>query len=396
MFEQWFSQNKDVVTGWLRDLHEYPETGFEEVRTSAYVARLLTQFGLDVATGIGGTGVVGTLYGRNATPADTGRRIGIRAELDALPMQEHSNVSHRSRIDGRFHGCGHDGHMVTALAAAAYLAKTRSFDGTLHFIFQPAEELLTGARAMLEDGLFDRFPCDEIYALHNLPGLEPGQVAVPATAALASADNIDIKVRANGTHGSAPHTGEDAILAAAHYITSVQQAATRVIDARDAGVISFGKFEGGTARNILPEFVTIEGTMRTNSPEARDRLAKLLVDVAAASEMTFGVSVDITVAPVAPVAINSPKTVAAVLSSAKRIAGAGKVLENARSLMASEDFSEMQRVVPGTYFFVGQSGRFPHHPEYVFDPQIIPIGAAIFADLAKTRTYARTKAGSGD
>ena len=301
-------------------------------------------------------------------------------------MQEKADVDYASQDAQRFHGCGHDGHMVTALTAAAYLAQHRDFDGSVRFIFQPAEELLTGARAMIADGLFDRFPCDEIYALHNSPDLLAGQVGVPATAALSSADNIDIMIRANGAHGSMPHTGEDAIAAAAHLITSVQQAATRLVDARAAGVISFGLLQGGTARNILPETVRIEGTMRTTDPEVRDRLADLLQNAARATELLFGVLIEIDVAKVASVTLNDPTCVAAAVASATRAVGAGSVVENARSLMASEDFSELSAVVPGAYFFIGQGGYAPHHPEFIFDPDIIPVGAAIFADLAKHRT----------
>lgn len=386
MFAKWYEGQQSTSEDWLKDLHRHPETGFEEVRTAGVVADLLAEFGFEVESGIGGTGVVGTLHGSGATKAEPGRCIAFRAELDALPMTEKADVEYASKDPQRFHGCGHDGHTTTALTAAAYLARHRDFDGTVRFIFQPAEELLTGARAMIADGLLERFPCDEIYALHNLPGLPAGYVGVPASAALSSADNIDITIRANGAHGSMPHTGEDAIAAAAHFITTVQQAATRVVDARDAGVISFGLLQGGTARNILPETVRIEGTMRTTAVEVRDRLAVLLQDAARATELIFGVLIEIDIAKVAPVTLNDPACVAAAIASASRIVGAEKVIENARGIMASEDFSEFSARLPGAYFFVGQDGRAPHHPEYAFDPHIIPIGAAIFADLAKLRT----------
>ena len=386
MFDEWYQGHRDTAADWLARLHKYPETGFAENRTAGFVAERLTGFGYDVVTGIGGTGVVGTLHGAGASAAAPGRCIAFRAELDALPMQEKTNLSYRSECDGRFHGCGHDGHTVTALTAAAYLANHRDFDGTVRFIFQPAEELLAGARAMLADGLFERFPCDEIYALHNLPGLPAGHVAVPSVAALASADNIDITIRANGAHGSMPQTGEDAIMAAAAYICSVQQAVTRVVDARDSGVISFGRLEGGTARNILPETVAVAGTLRTNAKAVRDRLVTLLHDVARATEATYGVKIDLAVTAVAPVALNDPDMVAAVVDAAGRVVGDDRVIRDARSLMASEDFADLQRRVPGAYFFIGQEGRYPHHPEYVFDPAIIPVGAAIFANLARLRT----------
>lgn len=389
MFDIWYDQHRDTAQGWLEWLHRHPETGFGEVNTAEFVANLLRQLGYQTETGIGGTGVVGTLHGTSALPDAPGRIVAFRAELDALPMDEKAKIDYRSETPGRFHGCGHDGHMTTALTAAAYLTSNRDFEGTVRFIFQPAEELLNGARAMIADGLFDRFPCDEIYALHNMPGIAPGHVAIPAGAALSSADDINIAIHANGAHGSMPHTGEDAIAAAAHLISSVQQAATRVADAREAGVISFGKIVGGSARNILPETVVIEGTMRTTSDEVRDRLADLLKASARATEELFGAKITIDVKKAAPVTMNHALGVAAVTASATRVLGADHVIENARAIMASEDFSEFLRIVPGAYFFAGQNGFYPHHQEYVFDPAIIPVGAAIFADLARTRTSAR-------
>lgn len=387
-FAQWYDGHRETCLAWLHHLHHHPETGFEEVRTAAFVADRLSALGCEVATGIGGTGVVGTLYGKDAGPTDPDCRIAFRAELDALPMTEKAAIPYATDDPARFHGCGHDGHIVTALTAATYLSATCNFDGTVRFVFQPAEELLAGARAMIADGLFERFPCDEIYALHNLPGLPAGHVGVTSGAALSSADNIDITIRANGTHGAMPHTGEDAVAAAAGFLTSVQQAATRVTDARDAGVLSFGLIQGGSARNTLPDAVRIEGTMRTSAWDVRDRLARLLDDAARATERLFGVTIEIGVEKVAPVTMNHPATVEAVSASAGRIVGADRVIANARCLMASEDFSEFAARVPGAYFFVGQTGRALHHPEYAFDPAIIPVGAAIFADLAKHRTRA--------
>ncbi|THD80849.1 amidohydrolase [Aliigemmobacter aestuarii] len=385
MFSAWYHENRKTTLGWLEHLHQFPEVGFEETETAAFAAGVLRQHGYDVACGIGGTGIVATLHGMAADEPHS-RTIAFRAELDALPMTEKTGLGYASTRPGKFHGCGHDGHTVVALTAAAYLAGRRNLEGTVRFIFQPAEELLTGARAMLADGLFERFPCDEIYALHNLPGLPAGTVGVPATAALASADDINVTLRAKGSHGSMPHTGTDAIAAAAHFVTSVQQAATRVIDARDAGVISFGVFRGGTVRNVLPDEVRLEGTMRTTSTSARTRLEGLLRNAAKATELLFDVQMDCSVEKVAPVTVNDPDCVAAVHEAAARVVGSENVLGNARSLMASEDFSELCARVPGAYFFIGQSGQMPHHPEYVFDPGVIPIGAAIFADLAQQRT----------
>lgn len=384
MLADWYEGQRATSVGWLHQLHRRPETGFEEAETARFVADRLAGFGLEVATGIGGSGVVGTLRGL----AGPGRRIAFRAELDALPMQERTALPYRSETPGRFHGCGHDGHTVTALTAAAWLGTHRDFAGEARFIFQPAEELLTGARAMLADGLFERFPCDEIYALHNMPGLPAGHVGVPSGAALASADDIDVTIHGNGAHGAMPHMGEDAVAAAGWFLASIQQAATRVADARDAGVISFGRIAGGTARNILPDTVRIEGTLRSSDAALRDRLAQLLRDAAAATETLHGVRVEVRVAPVAPVAVNDADASAAVRASAARVVGADRVIGDARGVMASEDFAEFLARVPGAYFFIGQDGRAPHHPEYVFDPEIIPVGAAIFVDLARTRSVA--------
>lgn len=387
MFADWYAKQKATSESWLQDLHQHPEIGFQEVRTSAFVADRLRSFGYDVVTGIGGTGVVGTLKGAGPQSGTNANRIiGFRAELDALPMTEHTDLAYASRNPTTFHGCGHDGHSVTALTAAAYLAEHPNFDGTVRFIFQPAEELLTGARAMIEDGLFERFPCDEIYALHNSPDVPAGQIGVPASAALSSADNINITIRAEGAHGSMPHTGQDAVAAAAHLITSVQQATTRVYDARYAGVISFGLIQGGTARNILPECVRIEGTMRTTAPEIRDRLADVLHDAVKGTEALFKVLIDIDVVTMVPVTQNHSECVEAVIGSASRVVGTDRVTQNARALMASEDFSEFSARIPGAYFFIGQGGFPPHHPKFVFDMDNIPTGAAIFADLAISRT----------
>jgi amidohydrolase len=362
-----------------------PKPGLKSGVLRILCASTLRKLGLEVEEGIGGTGVVGRLVGQGRMVGPS-RRIGIRAELDALPMQEDSGLAYSSLTSGRFHGCGHDGHTVTALTAASYLAAHPDFTGEAIFIFQPAEELLRGARAMLADGLFDRFPCDEIYALHNLPGLEPGHVGVPEGAALASSDDIDITISGMGTHGSAPHTGADTVLASGSFMTQVQQAATRVTDARAAAVISFGKITGGSARNILPQAVRLEGTMRCGDQGARERLGQLLRDTACAIEAIHGVRVDLKITPVAPVAMNDSDCRDAVLGSARRVVGAHKVIDRAPYLMASEDFAEFQARIPGAYFFVGQDGPYPHHPSYSFDPDIIPLGAEIFIDLIKTRT----------
>ena len=381
MFDHWFAAQEPRVSSWLGALHAMPETGFCEEGTARFVAEQLQELGFEVATGLGGTGVVGTLDGFGGA----GRTIGLRAELDALPMSGAAMSGDGATHRNRFHGCGHDGHMTIVLCAAAYLAAHREFSGTLRVIFQPAEELLSGARAMLSDGLFTHYPVDEIYALHNLPGLAPGHVAIPAGTVLASADDVDVTIRADGAHGAMPNTGQDAMLAAAAFVTGAQQAATRVLDARDAAVVSFGALWGGTARNILPAQVDLAGTLRAADDTARDRLRAALQDVGRGVAAAHGLGVDVRISAVAPRTVNHPACAGAVIDAAGRIAGAECVQTDARPLMASEDFAEMLSDVPGAYAFIGQGGAPLHHPEYRFDPALIPLGAALLADIVMAR-----------
>jgi amidohydrolase len=381
MFQDWYRNRRQDVTGWFKDLHRHPEVGFEETRTSAFVAQRLRDMGLEPVTGIAGTGVVATLHGAKGK----GRTIGLRAELDALPMTEDSGLPYASTITGCAHGCGHDGHTTTLLATAAYLSEHPDFFGSVRFIFQPAEELLTGAATMIAEGLFDRFPCDEIYALHNMPGLAVGTIGVPVGAAMASADAIDLIIHADGTHASAPHTGADGVLAACAFITSLQQVSTRVIDARRAGVVSFGVIQGGSVRNILPATVTLQGTLRTNDATARERLIKSIHDVARATEIAHSVKIDVEVRPMAPIAINDATAAEAVVAAADHALGSGRAVLGVDAIMASEDFAFMLEQVTGAFFFVGQDGPYPHHPKYAFDPDLIPTGAAVFIELVKSR-----------
>lgn len=377
--QAWLAEQRPQWETWLHTIHQRPETGFEENHTAQFVAACLHELKIECITGIGKTGVVGILPGT----AGTGRRIAFRAELDALPMQECSGVHYHSRIAGKFHGCGHDGHTTTLLAAAAYLAAHRDFAGTAIFIFQPAEELLSGAQAMLAEGLFERCPCDEIYALHNLPGLGKGKVGIPAAGALASADHVEVLIKAKGTHGSAPHTGQDAILASAHFLTSLQQSLTRILDSRDSGVISFGSIHAGQANNILPEELLMTGTIRTHSETVRARLHAQLQQAADSTALLYGVRIAIHYPHQAPVTLNHPQAVEAVQAVATRLAGAEQVIMNARPLMASEDFSYFLQQIPGAYFFMGQDGPYCHHPQFIFDTDIIPLGASLIAELIR-------------
>lgn len=377
--QAWLAEQRPRFEAWLHTIHQRPETGFEENHTARLVANCLQELKIDCITGIGKTGVVGRLQGTQGA----GRTIAFRAELDALPMQECSGVHYHSRVEGKFHGCGHDGHTTTLLAAAAYLSAHRDFAGTALFLFQPAEELLSGAQAMLADGLLERFPCDEIYALHNLPGLGKGKIGIPAQGALASADHIEITIRAKGTHGSAPHTGQDAILASAHFLTSLQQSLTRILDSRDSGVISFGSIHAGHANNILPDELTMTGTIRTHAEAVRTSIQLQIQKAADSTALLFGVSFVIHYPHQAPVTLNHAQAVEAVQAVAAQVAGIEQVVSNCRPLMASEDFSYFLQQVRGAYFFMGQDGPYCHHPQFIFDTDIIPLGASLIAALIR-------------
>lgn len=378
----WFDAQRPELESWLHAIHRHPEIGFDENHTAAFVAARLQALDIETHTGIAKTGVVGVLRGT----AGVGRMIGFRAELDALSMQECSGVHYHSRIDGKFHGCGHDGHTTTLLAAAAYLSAHRDFVGTAVFIFQPAEELLSGAEAMLKEGLLEQFPCAEVYALHNLPGLGKGKIGVPSQGALASADHVEITMHAQGTHGSAPHTGQDVIMAAAHYISSVQQSLTRILDSRDSGVVSFGSIHAGHANNILPDELKLSGTIRTHAESVRGQIHHQLQRVASATTTLYGVSIEISYPNQAPVTMNHAAKVDAVLQVARAVAGEQNVLANCRPLMASEDFAHFLQHVPGAYFFMGQEGPYCHHPNFIFDTDIIPLGASLIASLLRQQT----------
>jgi amidohydrolase len=381
-FPDWHKDNEALGLGWFRHLHDMPETAFAEHRTAAFVAETLRGLGLTVTEGIGGTGVVGLM--RGAAAAGDAPLIGFRAELDALPMQgpPEAGGTVQSPDGPRYHGCGHDGHMATLLTAAAYLGRCPDLAVDLAFIFQPAEETLSGAAAMLKDGLLTLAPLSQVYALHNIPGLPSGSAAVRAGAVLASSDEIRVTVHARGTHGSAPQTGQDAVLAAAHFLSLAQQLVTRRTDSRDSAVLSFGQIEGGHAPNILPETVRLAGSLRSHSEEARLAVQTLIGDAAAATERAFGTPVTVAIDPKVPVLMNDPACAARMRAAVVNSLGADRLVPDPRPVMASEDFALLLQHVPGAYAFVGQAGAYCHHPDYRFDPAIIPVGASILVDLA--------------
>lgn len=375
----------DELVAIRRDLHAHPEIGFEEVRTSGIVAAKLEAWGIEVHRGIGGTGVVGVLQGSGGP----GRRIGLRADMDALPMDEITNLPWRSTIPGRMHACGHDGHTTMLLGAARYLAENRGFAGTAIFVFQPAEEGLGGARAMLADNLFERFPCDEIYGLHNAPNLDPGQIAVFPGPAMAGADFFDIKITGKGSHGAMPHVGRDPVIVAISLAAALQTIVSRNADPREAAVLSITQIHAGSAYNVIPEEAVLAGTVRTFSPDIAKLIRERMREICAGMAATFGVQVDIDIRGIFDVLVNHLEQAVATAAVAAEVVGAGNVLTEPKPVMGSEDFADMLRVVPGAYAWVGHAGSVPvHNPAFVLDDGILPIGASLLARLVETRSKA--------
>lgn len=373
------------MTAIRHDLHAHPEIGFEEVRTSSIVAARLESWGIETHRGVGRTGVVGILHGKRGP----GRRIGLRADMDALPMDEMTNLPYRSTTPGRFHGCGHDGHTTMLLGAARYLAEHNDFAGTAVFIFQPAEEGLGGARAMLADKLFERFPCDEVYALHNAPQLDAGKVSIFPGAAMAGADFFDIRIKGRGGHGARPEVARDPIVVASALVQALQSIVSRNADPMKAVVLSVTQIHSGSAYNIIPEEATLAGTMRTFSPElaemVRGRMRAIVAGIAAA----FEVEIDMEMSNTFTVLVNHEAETAAYAEAIGDIVGAENVLTDTRPLMGSEDFADMLHAVPGAYCWVGHAGDVPvHNPGFILDDGILPVGASILARIVERRVGA--------
>ena len=370
-----------LLMSWRHDFHAHPELGFQETRTAAKVARLLSGWGIEVRTGMGGTGVIGALRGRSPGAG----AIGFRADMDALPMTERAEVPYRSTRPGAFHGCGHDGHTATLLGAAKYLSEHPDFAGTIYFIFQPAEETLRGGPAMIDAGLFTHAPVSEVYALHNNPTLTPGKIGIRQGAILSGCDPLRIEVQGVGAHGAQPHHGIDPIVAACELVGVLQTVVSRSLDAQDAGVISIGTVHGGTAPNVIPDRVVLEGTIRSMSKDGRALLLRRVREICGGIANCFNIKITCDIGAGCPPTINHAEQSSAVERAALRIVGPENLVSGVAPLMASEDFSFMLQERPGAYFFVGQSGENCHHPEYVFDDQIMPIGAAMFVEIAYDR-----------
>ncbi|MFE1599598.1 M20 aminoacylase family protein [Methylobacterium sp. ID0610] len=375
----------DELVAIRRDLHAHPEIGFEETRTSAIVAERLEAWGIEVHRGIGRTGVVGVLAGRGTSR----RRIGLRADMDALPIAEATNLPYRSTRPGTMHACGHDGHTTMLLGAARYLSRTRDFDGTAVFIFQPAEEGLGGARAMLADKLFERFPCDEVYGLHNQPNGQHGRLSLRRGPAMAAADFFDIRITGRGAHAAQPNRGIDPVVVQAALVQALQTVVSRNTDPVQAAVLSITRVQAGAAYNVIPEEAHLAGTIRTFDDGVRAMVSRRLRETCAGIAATFGAEIAVEIQDVFSVLRNSDAQTAAAIAVATELFGAEKVETDPDPKMGSEDFADMLLAVPGAYAWLGQkAGAALHNAAYDFDDSIIPLGSAYLARLVERRSAA--------
>ncbi|MEX1074008.1 MAG: M20 aminoacylase family protein [Burkholderiales bacterium] len=368
-----------------RDIHAHPELAFEEKRTSQLVADKLAEWGIEVHRGLAKTGVVGVIRGRK----DGERAIGLRADMDCLPMHETAAVPHRSTAPGRMHACGHDGHTTMLLGAARYLAQTRNFAGTVNLIFQPAEEGGGGGRVMVEEGLFERFPCEAVYALHNWPGLPPGKIAVRPGPMLAATDELRLRIRGHGGHAALPHLAVDPVVIAAHVITALQTIVSRNANPVDALVVSLCSMQTSQlgAFNVIPAHVELIGTVRTFSPEMRDLAEKRIKEIATAVAQGLGGSAEIEYLRGYPATVNTEKEARFAAQVGEKVFGAGNVITDYEPTMGGEDFAYMLQARPGAYVFLGQGGAalgcLLHNPAYDFNDEVIPLGAGYLAALAE-------------
>ncbi|ANV27101.1 M20 aminoacylase family protein [Agrobacterium pusense] len=362
-----------------RDLHRHPELSLKEKRTAALIARYLLSFGYEVTEGVGGHGVVATLKRGHGE-----KRLGIRADIDALPIAEETGLAYASDTPGVMHACGHDGHTTILLAAARYLAETSSFSGTLTLIFQPAEEIGAGARAMIKDRLFERFPVDAVFGLHNWPGVEAGQFGFVEGPAMASVDKAKVRIVGRGGHGAAPHETVDPVLASASFVTALQSIVSRNVDPREMAVLTVGSIHGGTASNVIPESVELQITARAFSPLVRDRLEERLPALAKAQAESFGAKAEVAYSRGFPPVINHAVQTAFAQDVARRHFPPGQIAESFQPRTASEDFAFMLQGRPGSYLFVGNGDSAPlHSPHYDFNDTIIAPAARFWVRLAE-------------
>ena len=373
------------MTAWRRDFHEHPELAFEEVRTSRIVAEKLREFGCDeVVTGIAKTGVVGVIRGNNAA---SGRAIGLRADMDALPILEDTGLPYASKTPGKMHACGHDGHTTMLLGAAKYLAETRNFDGTVYVIFQPAEENFGGGEVMVKEGLFERFPMERVFGLHNWPGLPAGTFAWREGPVMAAVANLEVTITGKGAHGAMPHNGTDPIVVAAAIVQALQSIVARNVEPVEGGVITVGHITGGHTYNVIPETVQMLGTARWFAPEVGELLEKRFLETVTGIAAAFGAKAEAKFIRLYPATINETVSTGLAADAARAVQGESRVIHMAKPTMGGEDFSFMLNAKDGAYLMLG-GGRGTgdanvHHPQYDFNDEILPVGASWWAALAE-------------
>jgi hippurate hydrolase len=376
------AEQQQQMTTWRRHLHAYPELAFEERLTAAFVAERLAEFGIAVHRGLAGTGVVGTLA------TGDGPAIALRADLDGLPICEANDFAHRSTHAGTMHACGHDGHTAMLLGAARYLAETRRFRGTVHFIFQPAEENEGGARKMIEEGLFERFPVRSVYGMHNLPGRPVGRMAMRPGPMMAAFDIFEITVTGKGAHAAMPHLGRDPVVAASAIVTALQTVTSRAIDPLDAAVVSVTQFHAGDTWNVIPERAVLRGTTRALRTDVQDSVEAAVHRIAEGIAATHGVGAQVHYERRYPPTINDPAETDRAAAAAVAVAGEGNVDRDPSPSMGSEDFAFMLREKPGCYVWIGNGadagGCTLHNPRYDFNDEILPLGASYWATLVES------------
>lgn len=372
--------HQDMIT-WRRDIHANPEIAFEEHRTSDLIARNLEAFGVEVVRGLAGTGVVGVLKGSR----DGERAIGLRADMDALPMEEKTNLPYRSQTPGKMHACGHDGHVAMLLGAAKQLAATRDFAGTAYFIFQPAEEGAGGGKVMVDEGLFDRFPMEGVYGMHNWPGLPVGEIAANPGPTMAASDIFEITITGSGAHAAMPHEGKDTIVTGSAIVTALQTITSRTVNPIDALVVSITQFHGGDAYNVLPDQVVLKGTARSFQPEVRDSIEPAMRRIIDGICSAHGTSAEMRYERRYPATINSAREAEHSGNIAASIVGDDKVHRTFQPSMGAEDFAYMLEKTPGSYIRIGagEDSANLHSPFYNFNDDILPLGARYWTTLVE-------------
>ncbi len=371
------------VKQWRQQIHSQPELGFKEFKTSSFIVDKLQSFGIEVHQGLGGTGVVGIL--KNGS----GPTIGIRADIDALPIKEQNDIAHKSTHENCMHACGHDGHTSVLLGTAKHLSQHKNFSGTIYFIFQPAEEVLGGAKAMIDDGLFDKFPMDAVYGLHNWPGLPVGQIAVNNGPMMASFDTFEITLTGKGTHAAMPHLGADPIAAGAALITNIQSIVSRRISPLKSGVISVTQMNSGDTTNVIPDYAILKGTVRSFDMDVRQSMQDMLTEMVAVLPPLYGVTGEMDYHIRYPVTTNDSQAYLDIKEAATDALGADKVNTDVEPSMASEDFSFMSQVVKGAYFWLGVDGSTPskplHNAAYDFNDDAIETGIKVWVSLVEAQ-----------